>query len=91
MNDQSRLVANRSGPVWIAVLHWSGPIWIWSGLFNNSNLVGPVPVPVLGLRGQKLDRTGLSNTIDNIVYTDCNGAYPHELFLKISLQENLLF
>ena len=62
MNDRSRPVANWSGPVWTAVLHWSGPTWVRSGLFEHSNLVGPVLVPVLGLRGQKPDRTGLSNT-----------------------------
>jgi len=43
-------------------VHWSGPTWVRSGLFEHLNLVGPVPVPVLGLRGQNPDWTGLSNT-----------------------------
>ena len=35
---------------------------VQSSLFDDSNLVGPVLVPVLDLRGQKPDQTGLLNT-----------------------------
>ena len=36
---------------------------LWSGYLSNPNLVGPVPVPVFGLRAKKLDWTGPSSTI----------------------------